>query len=495
MKRLNQFSVMNKSEKNFEDSVLKSTDGKTIHPRTQHQKLSKTIDLHPSIEPAPIFLPRVQKQTLRKNELEMKKENQEVNPIQNHDQNTFESRQSEHKTRQEKEIEFENYDPNVRQISSEKLYQNRFKPIQNEKEMILLKQKEIAKELKPEEKNPNPVQTLSSPTYQEPLILPTFRDNNHDFPAISHKTLSDLLLGKIPHKFDYVLIIDCRYTYEYDGGHIVSAHNWNDPIEILDNLFCKRTYPNSCVILHCEFSQARAPKLFEFLRNIDRKLSQTTRKPLKYPQMYVLSGGYRRFFTSDPKNQELCEPRNYREMKDKNYSFQKKANYRLAAERMKLKQKLPREITLDNLRNFCNSNKKPFLSRSYSQPNFTPNFSFNSISGNHHSKRTRQYSSLSLTPDNTPNGEEFFIGKRTKSFENYDWDLSTGTCSPIHSQIPRTPDQLQSLPEVDSIKIHIDEFNTLKFLEESCDCDSCPLCQSKFPKFSDEKKTTKKRRT
>ena len=67
-----------------------------------------------------------------------------------------------------------------------------------------------------------------------------------------------------------VIIIDCRYLYEYSGGHIESAVNVTDPIDI-ENMFFSGTSQenflkeaqreNIVIIFHCEFSQKRGPKM------------------------------------------------------------------------------------------------------------------------------------------------------------------------------------------------------------------------------------------
>ena len=67
-----------------------------------------------------------------------------------------------------------------------------------------------------------------------------------------------------------IIIIDCRYMYEYVGGHIESSVNVTDPIDI-ETMFFSGTSPecfqnnfqreNLVIIFHCEFSQKRGPKM------------------------------------------------------------------------------------------------------------------------------------------------------------------------------------------------------------------------------------------
>jgi rhodanese-related sulfurtransferase len=60
---------------------------------------------------------------------------------------------------------------------------------------------------------------------------------------------------------DKVIIVDCRFPYEYHGGHIPSAINVTTPQQLENEFF--QNPPSSAVgdrtaiIFHCEFSQHR----------------------------------------------------------------------------------------------------------------------------------------------------------------------------------------------------------------------------------------------
>ena len=51
-------------------------------------------------------------------------------------------------------------------------------------------------------------------------ILPTIPGKHSDLSAISPETMSDVLDGVYDKCVDKVTIIDCRYPYEFEGGHI-----------------------------------------------------------------------------------------------------------------------------------------------------------------------------------------------------------------------------------------------------------------------------------
>ena len=53
------------------------------------------------------------------------------------------------------------------------------------------------------------------------------------------------------------------------------------------------------IIFHCEFSSERGPKMLNFLRNTDRGMHAEHYPVLHYPELYILEGGYKRFYHSD----------------------------------------------------------------------------------------------------------------------------------------------------------------------------------------------------
>eukprot|EP01116_Phalansterium_solitarium_P024862 TRINITY_DN922_c0_g2_i1.p1 TRINITY_DN922_c0_g2~~TRINITY_DN922_c0_g2_i1.p1 ORF type:complete len:707 (+),score=192.97 TRINITY_DN922_c0_g2_i1:184-2304(+) len=122
-----------------------------------------------------------------------------------------------------------------------------------------------------------------------------------------------------------VLIVDCRFAYEYAGGHIEHALNVASLSELLDAGLLERpsTSPTSppalgpadqsaqqstVVIFHCEFSQLRGPTMWQQLRASDRLLNANSYPHLSWPDIYVLRGGYKAFYDSFP---ELCTPSAY----------------------------------------------------------------------------------------------------------------------------------------------------------------------------------------
>lgn len=78
-----------------------------------------------------------------------------------------------------------------------------------------------------------------------------------------------LLKGEYTDTVDEFCIIDCRYDYEYSGGHIKGSMNFKSCEEMLNRFFSpeiiesKTTFNNTALIFHCEFSIKRGPNAYE----------------------------------------------------------------------------------------------------------------------------------------------------------------------------------------------------------------------------------------
>jgi len=170
-----------------------------------------------------------------------------------------------------------------------------------------------------------------------------------DLRTITPQTLVNLMNDAQKRKF---LVIDCRFPYEYKGGHIKGAVNITSPEELEDllvnnrHLLCKEdtlelikqdwagtiakynmrpmfnmqdplALTPPILIFHCEFSQKRGPRALRALRNLDRSLNSVKWPNLFYPEVYILENGYKNFHSKFP---EHCDPINqYIRMVDKTY--------------------------------------------------------------------------------------------------------------------------------------------------------------------------------
>ena len=164
-----------------------------------------------------------------------------------------------------------------------------------------------------------PLQSISdiesSPTLQLPHFTP--EEQADTLPRIDKSTLLELLGGKFNDRFDNIMIVDCRFEYEYEGGHINGALNYNDKEELANELF-RKPKSRTALILHCEYSAHRAPIMAKYVRHQDRAINVDTYPHLTYPDMYILDGGYSSFFAE---HRSMCYPQNYVEMNDKEHEF------------------------------------------------------------------------------------------------------------------------------------------------------------------------------
>ncbi|KAK9508731.1 hypothetical protein O3M35_006219 [Rhynocoris fuscipes] len=158
--------------------------------------------------------------------------------------------------------------------------------------------------------------------FSRPFALPLMSGKHQDLKTISAETLAKLINGGFDDTIESFKIIDCRYPYEYEGGHIKGAVNIYTCDDIIKELLDLKSLSNSheemrdvgkrnILIFHCEFSSERGPYLSRFLRKEDRAGNEYPN--LHYPEVYLLHGGYSTFFKEYV---DLCEPKAYRTMSD-----------------------------------------------------------------------------------------------------------------------------------------------------------------------------------
>lgn len=160
--------------------------------------------------------------------------------------------------------------------------------------------------------------------------IPCFSVKEDSLMRITKQTLVDLLDGAFSDIVDKITVVDCRFEYEYSGGHIPGAINLHtlDAVSSCMLTSCKPPKPSTShmiprssrhsqqhryhsednrqppdcnrhiVVFHCEYSQHRAPRLALHLRSMDRKLNSTQYPLLSYPDVFVLHGGYADFYAS-----------------------------------------------------------------------------------------------------------------------------------------------------------------------------------------------------
>ncbi|NXR81925.1 MPIP1 phosphatase, partial [Pycnonotus jocosus] len=154
--------------------------------------------------------------------------------------------------------------------------------------------------------------------FSKSYLFATVDGKHQDLKYIDSEMMVSVLTGKFESFIKQCVIIDCRYPYEYEGGHIKGAINLHMEEEVENFLLKKPIQPSEdkrvIVVFHCEFSSERGPRMCRFVREQDRLSNEYPN--LHYPELYVLKGGYKDFFS---RCQSFCEPQSYRPMHHKDF--------------------------------------------------------------------------------------------------------------------------------------------------------------------------------
>ncbi|KAH7340966.1 Rhodanese-like domain-containing protein [Rhizoctonia solani] len=153
-------------------------------------------------------------------------------------------------------------------------------------------------------------------------VLPCHRVREDGLMRINCDTLDDLLAGKYNSQIKSYTVIDCRFDYEYEGGHVPGAINLNTT-QAIEEYFLGDDKPapsrsgdgakKDVLVFHCEFSVKRAPTFAKHLRSRDRALNSISYPNVHYPEVYVMAGGFNQYFKEKP---VLEPPFSYVQMDD-----------------------------------------------------------------------------------------------------------------------------------------------------------------------------------
>ncbi|CAE7231595.1 unnamed protein product [Rhizoctonia solani] len=154
-------------------------------------------------------------------------------------------------------------------------------------------------------------------------VLPCHRVREDGLMRINCDTLDDLLAGKFDSRIRSYTVIDCRFDYEYEGGHVPGAINLNTTQAIEEFLLGdSKPHPSrsgdgtkkDVLVFHCEFSVKRAPTFAKHLRSRDRALNSHSYPNVHYPEVYIMAGGFNQYFKEKPSQVE--PPFSYVQMDD-----------------------------------------------------------------------------------------------------------------------------------------------------------------------------------
>ncbi|QIW98906.1 hypothetical protein AMS68_004424 [Peltaster fructicola] len=149
------------------------------------------------------------------------------------------------------------------------------------------------------------------------LKLPHFiPDGEPDsLPRITQDTMVDILEQKHAHQYSNVLVIDCRFEYEYKGA-TSRTPSTSTTSSFSRTSFCPPSSAGHSCGVPLRILCAPSTLTAKFIRNHDRKVNATNYPNLTYPEMYILDGGYSRFFAEC---RSKCQPPAYVEMNDERH--------------------------------------------------------------------------------------------------------------------------------------------------------------------------------
>ncbi|KAH3737717.1 hypothetical protein DPMN_044310 [Dreissena polymorpha] len=141
--------------------------------------------------------------------------------------------------------------------------------------------------------------------------LPPFPQSckHSDLNSISADTMATALNGVYSDRLHQVTIVDSRYPYEFEWGHIRGSIN----MHMRDAVNSLPETPGKCHVLisHCDSSSARGPRMYRNLRSQDRALNQDQYSKLNFPGVNLLQCDYKTFYES---HGDLFDPHIYTPM-------------------------------------------------------------------------------------------------------------------------------------------------------------------------------------
>ena len=128
----------------------------------------------------------------------------------------------------------------------------------------------------------------------EAEILPTIDHYDAIFHPQKNPIYGSTLAELLESKRHNVLVIDARFGYEYQAGHIKGAINVDYPQKLQQllyddlNMISQNMKKKTILVFHCEFSEVRGPRLWQTLRDVDRQVNYHNYPKLFYSESYLL---------------------------------------------------------------------------------------------------------------------------------------------------------------------------------------------------------------
>uniref|UniRef100_A0A8C5SMJ6 protein-tyrosine-phosphatase n=1 Tax=Laticauda laticaudata TaxID=8630 RepID=A0A8C5SMJ6_LATLA len=146
-------------------------------------------------------------------------------------------------------------------------------------------------------------------------LFHTVDGKHQDLKYIDPEMIVAVLNGSFSVFITQCVIIDCRFPYEYAGGHIKGAVNLPMEQDVEDFLLKKPLVSSGnkriIVVFHCEFSSEPCSPAFA---DLGPGLAHSVSQPTITQSSTILQRGYKDFFLKS-----YCEPQSYRPMHHKDF--------------------------------------------------------------------------------------------------------------------------------------------------------------------------------
>jgi len=150
------------------------------------------------------------------------------------------------------------------------------------------------------------------PTFDENLDSANVMNDEERKPISFKKLTGEEVHRKMVEDPDRTKLIDARYDYEYEGGRIKTAINFQT-FKDLTKFYSNNTGKDIDIIFYCEFSQHRSVEIIQNFRNYDRL--QNLYPKHTFPNLFLLIGGFKKAFYE---TNHICEG-TYVPMRDPRY--------------------------------------------------------------------------------------------------------------------------------------------------------------------------------
>ena len=117
-----------------------------------------------------------------------------------------------------------------------------------------------------------------------------------DYPRISPLQLAELMRNPSGFGYQELLILDSRYIYEFQNGHIQNSVF----VDMDDDMFMHKVFEHKeskvAIVIYSEFSKYRGLVTYSMIRNADRDANTLRYPNVFFTEMYILEGGYEKFY-------------------------------------------------------------------------------------------------------------------------------------------------------------------------------------------------------